>query len=106
MHSLYTDLVVEGLSSNGSGNSILTEIQISESPGSLIVYSRFNPFKLDGNHLRYGSRRLLSVRLTDERDRPVDTNGEYWSFSIVVSYTIDVSQLNSKGIRPSTTYSY
>ena len=103
---IHSDLVVEGLSSNGSGNSILTEIQISESPGSLIVYRPFNPFKLDGNHLRYGSRGLLSFRLTDERDRPVDTNGEHWSFSIVISYTIDVSQLNSKGIRPSTTYSY
>ena len=29
---IHSDLVLEGLSSNGTGNSILTEIQISESP--------------------------------------------------------------------------
>ena len=103
---IHSDLVLEGLSSNGTGNSILTEIQISESPGSLITYRPINPYKIDGSHLRYGSRSRLNFRLTDEQNRPVDTNSEKWSFSIVVAYTIDVDNLSSKGIKTSANYSY
>ena len=97
---IHADMVLEGLTINNGYDSVLAEVQISEPPGSLITYRPYNPFRLNGNHLKYGSRQLLTFYLTDERNRPVDTNGEAFSFSIVVKYKVDPKLTGLRGTLP------
>ena len=101
---IHSDLVLEGLTVNNAFGDVLTEVQIAEPPGSLIIYRPVNPFKLNGNHLKYGSLQLITFRLTDELNRPIDTNEENFSFSVVVTYKIDTNHLQTTGMTP-TTYS-
>ena len=97
---LHGDLVLEGLTVNNGFDNVLTEIQITNPPGSLIVYRPFKPYKLNGCHLKYGSKQELTFYLTDENNRPVDTYGESFSFSIVVKYKVMTNVTGMVGATP------
>jgi hypothetical protein len=97
---LHGDLVLEGLTVNNGFDNVLTEIQITNPPGSLIVYRPFNPYVLNGNHLKYGSKQELTFYLTDENNRPIDTYGESFSFSIVVKYKVMTNVTGMVGATP------
>jgi hypothetical protein len=87
---LHADIANEGLSVNNSYSNILTEIQLNNlGIGELLIYNPFLPYKLNGNHLKYGSKSLLAFRLTNELNEPIDTFGEDYSFSMTISYRIE-----------------
>lgn len=81
---LHGDIVNQGLSLNNSFSTILTEIQLSVGPGKLLTYNPYNPYKLDGNHLKFGPKSLFTFYLTDEKNRPIDTFEENFNFSLVI----------------------
>ena len=85
---IHTDLVHDGLSINSSYDSILTDIQLTVSPGSLLTYRPYIPYRVTGKHLKYGTKDLITFRLTDEQNRHVDTFGEEWSLTIIIRYKI------------------
>ena len=80
------DLTYDGIRVNGVGNQTLAQILITVPPSSQIVYQPTNPAKIQTPELAGSLRSNLSFWLTDDKNRPVNTNGEFWSLRIVVRY--------------------
>jgi hypothetical protein len=97
---LHGDIVNQGLSINNTYATIIAEIQLSVQPGKLLTYRPFLPYKIDGNHLKFGPKTLLTFYITDEQNRPIDTFGENYSFSIVVKYKVEAHTTGLKGFTP------
>lgn len=97
---LHSDIVKNGIQVNNTQANILTEIQLDVTPGKLITYRPFMPYKLDGAHLKYGSRDLLTFWLTNELNQYIDMNDENYSFAITITYKIDVEHIMTRGRIP------
>lgn len=97
---LHGDIVKNGIQVNNTQANILTEIQLNVSAGKLLTYRPYLPYKLDGAHLKCGSRDLLTFWLTNELNEYIDTNGEDFSFSITIRYLIDVNKIMTQGRIP------
>ena len=98
---LHGDVVKNGIQVNNRQANILTEIQLNVSAGKLLTYRPYLPYKLDGGHLKHGSRDLLTFWLTNELNEYIDTNQENYSFSLTISYLIDVNHIMTEGRTPS-----
>ena len=85
---LASDLVQKGIRFNNRYNQVISQILINVAPGSQIVSTPFNPAKTDAQELAGAKRTNLRFRLTDERLRPVNTNGEYFTARVVIKYSI------------------
>jgi len=81
-----SDLVQKGIRFNNRYNQVISQVLIDVSPGSQIVSTPFNPAKSEADELAGASRSNLRFRLTDDKLRPVNTAGEYWSTRLVVEY--------------------
>jgi hypothetical protein len=101
---LHGDILRGGITVNGRRANIMTEVQITAKPGKLINFRPFNPYKLDGSHLKHGVNDLLTFWLTNELNQPIDTFGEDYTFSVTISYMVDPSQVMT-GIRPPSVHS-
>jgi hypothetical protein len=101
---LHGDILRGGITVNGRRANIMTEVQITAKPGKLINFRPFNPYKLDGSHLKHGVNDLLTFWLTNELNLPIDTFGEDYTFSITISYMIDPNHTMST-IRPPSVFS-
>jgi hypothetical protein len=88
---IHGDIVKNGIAVNNTQANILTEVQLTVSTGKLLTYRPYLPYKLDGTHLKYGSRDFLTFWLTDELNRYIDTNGEDFSFALTISYKVDMN---------------
>ena len=97
---LHGDIVKNGIQVNNTQANILTEIQLDVSPGKLLTYRPFLPYKLDGAHLKYGSRDMLTFWLTNEVNEYLDMNGEDYSFALTITYKIDVNHIMTQGRIP------
>ena len=80
------DLVQKGIRFNNRYNQVITQVLIDVSPGSQIVSKPFNPAKSSAQELAGAKRTNLRFRLTDDKLRPVNTNGEYYTARIVIRY--------------------
>jgi len=83
---LHSDLVSRGIRFNSNYNQTIAQILIDVSPGSQIVSKPFNPPKVNANELNGTTRTVLRFWLTDDENRPVNTNGEFYSARIVLSW--------------------
>ena len=83
-----SDLVNKGLRFNNTYAGIITQVLITASPGSQIVSTPFNPSRIQSEELIGAKRTNIRFNLTDDRLRPVNTNGEYFSCRIVIKYMI------------------
>jgi len=81
-----SDLVQKGIRFNNRYNQVITQVLINVSPGSQIISVPFNPAKSDAQDLAGSKRSVLRFRLTDDKLRPVNTNGEYWTARVVIRY--------------------
>lgn len=81
-----SDLVQKGIRFNNRYNQIISQVLINVSPGSQIVNTPFNPPRVQAQELAGARRTNLRFRLSDDRLRPVNTNGEYWTARIVIRY--------------------
>ena len=83
---IHSDLVNKGIRFNNSYNQTISQVLIDVAPGSQIVSTPFNPAKSNAQELAGSNRTNLRFWLTDDKQRPVDTNGEYYSARIVIHY--------------------
>jgi hypothetical protein len=83
---IHSDLTNKGIRFNNKYNQSLGQVLINVAPGSQIVSTPFNPAKVAASELGGSVRTLLRFWLTDDKDRRVETNNEYWSARIVITY--------------------
>jgi len=82
------DIVSKGIRVNNRYAQILTDVPIDVLPGSQIVYTPFNPPKIQSNELAGSRRTNFRFQLTDDSLRPVNTASDYFSFRMVIKYLI------------------
>ena len=83
---LHSDLTNKGIRFNNNYNQTISQILIDVPPGSQITYKPFNPAKISAPELGGTNRTNLRFWLTDDRNRRVNTNGEYFTARIVIHY--------------------
>jgi len=83
---IHSDLTNKGIRFNNNYNQTIGQVLIDVAPGSQIVSRPFNPAKINAPELAGSTRTNLRFWLTDDEDRRVNTNNEYWSARIVVHY--------------------
>ena len=83
---LHCDLVKEGILYNSNYYQIISKIPITVPPGSLINYQPYHPPKSNAQDLAGSRRSVVRVWLTDEKNNPVDTNGEDYNVRLLITY--------------------
>ncbi len=85
-----TNLISNGIPVNSFGSGIISNVSISSEikVGYQIVYEPMNPLTADCSELIGKSRNFFSFQLTDQNRKLVDTNGEFWYFSMVLTYYV------------------
>ena len=83
---VHSDLTNQGIRFNNDYNQTVSQVLIDVSPGSQIVSRPFNPAKVSAQELTGTTRTNLRFWLTDDKNRRVNTNGEYWTARIVIRY--------------------
>ena len=83
-----SDLVQKGIRFNNRYNQIINQTLIDVAPGSQIVSTPFNPARTNCPELIGAKRTNIRFFLTDDKLRPVNTNGEYYTARIVIKYLI------------------
>ena len=83
---IHSDLTYRGIRFNNNWNQTIAQVLIDVPPGSQIVSSPFNPAKVNCQELAGTKRTRLRFWLTDDQDRPVNTNGEYWTARIAIRF--------------------
>tara|TARA_R110000850_G_scaffold4481_2_gene20283 strand:+ start:503 stop:1615 length:1113 start_codon:yes stop_codon:yes gene_type:complete len=83
---IHSDLVNRGIRFNNSYNQTIAQVLIDVAPGSQIISTPFNPAKSSANELAGAKRTNLRFFLTDDRQRRVNTNGEFWTARVVITY--------------------
>ena len=82
---LHSDLTSTGIRYNNSYNQTIAQVLIDVAPGSQIVYKPFNPSVIDCP-LAGTMKNNIKVWLTDDKNRRVNTNNEYFSCRLVIKY--------------------
>lgn len=83
---IHSDLVQDGLRINNSYNQTIAQVLIDVAPGSQIVSKPFNPARISCDRLAGSSIDSFNVWLTDDAQREVNTNGEYYTARIRIAY--------------------
>ena len=83
---IHSDLTNKGIRFNNKYNQTIGQVLIDVAPGSQITSSPRNPAKVNVQELSGTNRTNLRFWLTDDKDRRVNTNGEFWSARIVIHY--------------------
>ena len=83
---IHSDLTNSGIRFNNNFNQTIAQVLIDVSPGSQIVSRPFNPARTMTQELAGAKRNNIRMWLTDDKDRRVDANGEYWSARVVSRY--------------------
>lgn len=83
---LHSDITTKGLRFNNNYNQTIAQVLIDVRPGSLINYQPFNPPKIACPELIGTNRKNLRFWLTDDKNRLVNTNSEYYSLRVVIRY--------------------
>lgn len=83
---IHSDLTNKGIRFNNNYNQTVAQVLIDVSPGSQIVSRPYNPPRVAVPELINAKRNNIRMWLTDDNDRRVNTNGEYWTARIVIRY--------------------
>jgi len=83
---IHGDLTNKGMRINNTYSQTLGQVLIDVSPGSQIVSTPFNPPAIGISELIGATRTNLKFWLTDDKNRPVNTNGEFWTARLIISY--------------------
>lgn len=81
-----SDLCSRGIRINKRFANVICQVPIDVEPGSNIVYEPRNPSIIDCSNLRGNIRDQVSFFLTDQNLKPVDTNGEFFSVRLNLTY--------------------
>lgn len=85
---IHSNLVKYGIRYGNQFNQTLARVLINTAPGSQIISTPFNPPRINANELAGVKKDDLQFWLTDDQNRPVNTNGEYWSTRIVIRFKV------------------
>jgi len=83
---IHSDLVEQGIRFNNSYNQTISQVLIDVAPGSQIVDKPFNPAKSNCDRLAGSKIDKFNVWLTDDSQREVNTNNEYFTARIVIRW--------------------
>jgi len=83
---LHSDLTNKGIRFNNNYSQVIGQVLIDVRPGSQIVSRPFNAPKINSPELAGSQRSNLKFWITDDKNRPVNTNGEYFSLRLVIHY--------------------
>ena len=89
---IHSDLVQQGVPSNGTFRQILAPVLITSPPGTQIVYEPRHPLRVSLEDKIGAKLKKLSFWLTDQNSDRVDTAGEDWACSLVIRYTMGPSE--------------
>lgn len=81
---IHSDIADQGIRFNGSFNQSIGVAQIVVAPGSLNVYEPVHPATFSQNPFK---RKRMKFWLTDDQNRNVNTNGEFYSFRLLFNST-------------------
>jgi hypothetical protein len=87
---IHSDLVSRGIRFNNAWTQTIAQVLIDVPPGSQIDYAPFNPPASNANELIGANKWNVKFWLTDSRNRPVNTFGEFWTARIEISYIVPV----------------
>ncbi len=90
--TITSDLVSRGLSTNGTYYGVIAQILIDSPPGSQILSVPFNPPAIPSPELIGETRKRITFRLTDNVNRQVNTQGEFFSCRLVIHYSMPVNE--------------
>ena len=85
---IHSDLVNKGIRFNNRYNQTISQVLIDVAPGSQIIHKPFNPAKSNAQELAGAKRNNMRFYITDDKQRQVNTNGEYWTARIVIDYLL------------------
>jgi hypothetical protein len=85
---IHSDLVSKGIRFNNSYNQSIAQVLIDVAPGSQIVSKPYNPARTNASQLIGDQRKNLKFWLTDDSNRAVDTNKEYWTARVVLKFLL------------------
>ena len=85
---IHSDLTNKGIRFNNDYNQTISQVLIDVAPGSQIVSKPFNPAKINADDLKGTIRTNLRFWITDDQNRRINTNGEYWTARIVIHYLL------------------
>jgi hypothetical protein len=85
---IHSDLTNKGIRFNNNYNQTVSQVLIDVAPGSQIISKPFNPARINAGELAGAKRTNIRFWLTDDKDRPVNTNGEYFTARVVIKYLI------------------
>lgn len=85
---IHCDLARAGIRLNNNYYQIIGNPLIDVAPGKQIIYTPQYPPLCEANHLIGQNRTRVRCWLTDDQNNPVDTNGEFWSFRLRLTYFI------------------
>jgi len=90
---VHCSLAPQGIPVNSKGSNIICEIPITSDsePGGLLVYTPFNPIKVNCANLIGAPVGTINMRISDQRDRQIDMLSEYWSVTIVLKYYLQMA---------------
>ena len=83
---IHSDLVGQGIRFNNRYNQTIAQVLIDVLPGKQIVFQPFNPAKSHLQDLAGSSRKNIRFNLTDDQNRPVNTNTEFWTARLTITY--------------------
>lgn len=83
---VHTSLVQGGIPLGDTASQAIANVQINVPPGSLINFAPNNLIQLNVNHLRGTMINEASFWVTDQLNRTLDFNGEYFSLLVVIRY--------------------
>jgi hypothetical protein len=92
---LNTDLVTQGFQINGNFSNTIAQVLINVAPGFQIIYAPQKPPVIPCPELSQGIRTILTFWLTDQNLRPVNTNGEFWTVQLHISYLEPVNPVGA-----------
>ena len=91
---IHSDITNQGILINNKYSRMIGQVLIDVAPSSQIIYRPTNYAKSDCNNLRGHHLDHLKFWLSDENNVRVDTNTEYWTARIVISYYLPYHALN------------
>jgi hypothetical protein len=85
---IHSDLTTKGIRFNNNYNQTITQVLIDVSPGSQIISRPFNPARINAGELTGSQRSTLRFWITDDKNREINLNGEYFTVRVVIKYLI------------------
>jgi hypothetical protein len=85
---IHSDLTNKGIRFNNQYNQTISQVLIDVPPGSQIVSRPFNPARINAHELAGTNRTSVRLWLTDDKNRPVNTNNEYFTARIAIKYLL------------------